>query len=490
MTNLSIWLTPIWLLAVGTTLGALLLLATWGLCWLFHRRLARAIQETVTEGILLPISYALIALAAIAAIASPTMPLGSALASLQRLPHVGPQTFAVTVEAQAGDQPTEVTVPLSFLVDELQSYSFTSEQEIAVATEAGKGYVDPLIIVEDGLYNWTPGNNVTRGFESDTTTLYLTNESDLPTVVTGNFVSDVAMPEVHYLPLATCCVVGLFAIYFLVRWLAPRISIIATATAKEAVSQPVFLLLTLAGIAALVAFIYVPYNTFGEDVKMLKTSGMTLIKVLAIIVALWTASVSVADEIEGRTALTVLSKPVGRRQFILGKFLGIVWPIVLMFVILGIVFLLTVSYKVVYDARESSQSAPEWQQCFAEVIRIVPGLVLAFFEAVVMAAISVAISTRLPMLPNLIICGSIYVLGHLGPLIAKSSAGDIVFVKFIGRLIAVMLPVLDHYEIEGAIAGASTVPSAYLWTALLYSALYCVAAMLLALIFFEDRDLA
>ena len=38
--------------------------------------------------------------------------------------------------------------------------------------------------------------------------------------------------------------------------------------------------------------------------------------------------------------------------------------------------------------------------------------------------------------------------------------------------------------------GASIVPNEYLWTALLYSTLYCTAAMLLALIFFEDRDLA
>jgi len=75
-------------------------------------------------------------------------------------------------------------------------------------------------------------------------------------------------------------------------------------------------------------------------------------------------------------------------------------------------------------------------------------------------------------------------------LIVKSAAGEIVFVKFIGRLISVMLPVLDHYEIEGAIAGASTVPAEYLWMALLYSFLYCTAAMLLALIFFEERDLA
>jgi hypothetical protein len=94
------------------------------------------------------------------------------------------------------------------------------------------------------------------------------------------------------------------------------------------------------------------------------------------------------------------------------------------------------------------------------------------------------------MLPNLIICGSIYVLGHLAPLIVKSSVGEIVFVKFIGNLIGVVLPVLDHYEIEGAIAGASSVPTEYLLMAGLYSLLYCAAAMLLALIFFEDRDLA
>ncbi len=489
MSNLTVWLTPIWLLAAGATLGTLLLVAIWGISWLFNRRLARSIQDTVSEGVLLPVGYVLIALAVLVGMAGPTMPYERVLSSLKRLSNVGTQEFEVTVQPQTTEKP-DTAVPVSFRVDELQSYTVESEQEIAISAEAGKGFAEPLIIVDDETYKWTPGSNAARGFETDVTTLYITNESDLPTVVKGEIVSDVEMPEVHYLPVAAGSVIGLFVMYFLIRWLAPRVSIIATATAKEAMSQPVFLLLTIVGVVALITFIYVPYNTFGEDVKMLKTSGMTLIKVLAIIVALWTASVSIAEEIEGRTALTVLSKPIGRRQFILGKFLGIVWPIVLMFVILGIVFLMTVSYKVVYDARESAKTVPEWQLCFEEVIRIVPGLILAFFEAVVMASISVAISTRLPMMPNLIICGSIYVLGHLGPLIARSSAGEIVFVKFIGRLIAVMLPVLDHYEIEGAIAGASTVPSAYLWTALLYSALYCTAAMLLALIFFEDRDLA
>ncbi len=107
-----------------------------------------------------------------------------------------------------------------------------------------------------------------------------------------------------------------------------------------------------------------------------------------------------------------------------------------------------------------------------------------------MASVSVAISTRLSMLPNLILCGSIYILGHLGPQIAQTAIAENVFVAFVGRLIAVLLPVLEHYEIEGAIAGAETVPLSYLAMTLVYSALYCTAAMLLALVLFEDRDLA
>jgi hypothetical protein len=480
-------MTPLWLLGLGATIGALILLSAWGLVWAIRPRIGRAILTTVQESILLPISYALIALAVFVAAASPLMPLERMWTSLLRLPNVGVLTFEVTVPRETDD----FEVPLSVRVDELRSYSIESSEDLAINVERGRGFNLPLVQVEGGqLYQWSPGSHETRSFDEDFPALYLTNESSLPTVVKGTLVTDVEMPEVHDLAVTAAGVVALFLAYFLIRWLAPRVSIIATATAKEAISQPLYFLLLAVGVVALSAYVIIPYNTFGEDVKMLKTSGMVTIKILAIMVALWTASVSISDEIEGRTALTVLSKPVSRRQFILGKFLGIVWPILLMFIILGLVFLLTVSVKVVYDARESSKLTPEWQECYLEVVRIIPGLVLAFFEAVMIAAISVAISTRLSMLPNLVICGSIYVLGHLGPLIANSAVGKLVFVKFIGQFISVLFPVLDHYEIEGAIAGSSIVPTEYLLTALLYSFLYCTAAMLLALFFFEDRDLA
>jgi len=281
----------------------------------------------------------------------------------------------------------------------------------------------------------------------------------------------------------------LYAAAFLLRLAAPKVAAIAWTTGKEALSQPLFYVLLAIGLFALILFTYVPYNTFGEDIKVVKDQGLTLIMVLAVILALWTASISISDEIEGRTALTLLSKPVSRRQFILGKFLGIIAPVAFMFIILGALFLASVSYKVGYEAQETGTPAPTWNECRDEMLGIVPGLGLAFMEAVVLTSISVAIATRLPMLPNLIICAAIYVLGHLVPTLVNSAVGQLEYVVFVSHLLSAALPMLEHFNIYGAIAAGRDVPLQYLGVAAVYCALYTSVAMLLALVLFENRDL-
>jgi ABC-type transport system involved in multi-copper enzyme maturation permease subunit len=285
-------------------------------------------------------------------------------------------------------------------------------------------------------------------------------------------------------------VVILVALYALLQWAFPKIAAITWTTGKEGVLQPLFYILLFGGIAILLLSVILPYFTFGEDVKVVEENGLTLVMLLSIVLGLWTASVSLADEIEGRTALTVLCKPISRRDFVLGKFLGILGPVAILFIVLGMFFLASVSFKVSYDSRETSQPEPNSQQCLAEVERIAPGLVLAFFEATVIVSISVAVSTRLGMLPNLVICFSIYVLGHLVPMLAKSAMGQIAIVTFIANLLAATLPVLDHFNIYGPIATGEPVKLAYLGLSGLYCLAFSAFAMLAALLMFEDRDLA
>jgi ABC-type transport system involved in multi-copper enzyme maturation permease subunit len=289
-------------------------------------------------------------------------------------------------------------------------------------------------------------------------------------------------------------VAGVLAAFFIIgailRLVVPKVAAIARTTAKEAMSQPLFYVLLAIGAFGLILFPFVPYNTLGEDIKMVKDEGLTLIMVLSIVLALWTASGSIADEIEGRTALTLLSKPVGRRQFIIGKFLGILIPVVIMFVVLGAIFLSSVSFKKAYDSRETAAPEPTAAECLDEVKQIAPGLALSLMEAIVLTAISVAISTRLPMMANLVICAAIYVLGHLVPLLANSAVGKNEYVKFVADLQAAIFPVLDHFNISAGISAGWPVPWEYIAWDGLYCLLYSTVALLVALLLFEDRDLA
>jgi Ni/Fe-hydrogenase subunit HybB-like protein len=75
-------------------------------------------------------------------------------------------------------------------------------------------------------------------------------------------------------------------------------------------------------------------------------------------------------------------------------------------------------------------------------------------------------------------------------LLVQSGATQFENVKFMAQFIATVLPVLDHFNIQAAIAAGVEVPYVYLGTAALYCFLYCSIAMLLALVLFEDRDLA
>ncbi len=268
---------------------------------------------------------------------------------------------------------------------------------------------------------------------------------------------------------------------------------IALATAKEAIRQPAFFVLAFLAGASLIYTIFVPYFTFGEDIKMYKDTGLTTISFAALLLALLTASSSVAEEIEGKTAVTLLSKPVNRRQFIIGKFVGIELGVLALFVLLGVLFAAGVFYKTSYDAREMSKTLEGISERLAQVSQILPGLALGFFEVTVLTAVSVAISTRLPMLVNLVVMIAVFFLGHLTPILVDVSEQANVneLVRFMARLFQWVLPSLEFFNAGPSIATGALIPwFGYVLPALGYCVLYSGAALFFAFLLFENRDVA
>jgi ABC-type transport system involved in multi-copper enzyme maturation permease subunit len=267
---------------------------------------------------------------------------------------------------------------------------------------------------------------------------------------------------------------------------------IALATAKEAIRQPAFFVMAVFAGALLIVTVFVPYFTFGEDMKMYKDTGLTTISFFCMLLALLTASSTVADEIEGKTAITLLSKPINRRQFIVGKFMGIELGVLALYIILGTLFAAGVWYKYSYDLRESA-GTPEAGKQWAQVMQVMPGLVLGFFEVTVLTSISVAISTRLPMLANLVVCILIFFLGHLSPVLVELEKQGRVneLVGFMAKFFAWALPSLEFFNASPSISTGAVIPwLGYVLPVFGYCVLYSGAALLFAFLLFEDRDLA
>ena len=480
----AVWLTSMWLLGVGALFGLILLLVIWGLVAVISPSTAASVPSVVNEGVLFPIFVvtligAIFSLVGLLIVRDP----GDIMKSMARIPFVGTQTYDLSIAPPEESDLNYLgqTISVAFRGDELRGIEAETDQDVIFKSVPGAdGESLAAWQIDAGeTFRWGRSSLVPSPLAGEEITeMVVENQSNETANLTLHISTAPPHRQVRAVVITAISVVSVFLLYMLQSYWLPKISAVALAAAKSQMAQPLFPILVGLGLFKLGAFIFIPYHTFGEDIKVLKDSGLSLIMLYCIFLAVWAASTSVADEIDGKTALTMLSKPISRRQFLIGKFLGINWSVAVMFIILGSFFLLMIAYKPIYDARETGKVATEWQECHLEVIRTVPGLVLAFLETVVFVAIGVAISTRLPTLANFVICFTIYALGHLTPQIVQSGLGKIAPVQFVGSLITTVLPVLDHFNIQAAVATGADVPWSYLGMATVYCVLLSTIAML------------
>lgn len=298
----------------------------------------------------------------------------------------------------------------------------------------------------------------------------------------------------------------LFAISLSVINRTTRLGVVATGTLKEVIRQPIFVLVTVIAAVFLLLNTIIPFFAFEDETKMYIDCSLSTMLLAGLFTTIWTAASSISEEVEAKTAMTMLSKPIMRWQFILGKYLGIMQSAMWMMLILAVVFLPATYYKYGYDQKETGKGRMEYfewtnfgsldfqvlffhPERLETAISVIPGIALVFMQVAVIGAVSVMLSTRLPMLVNVVTCIAIYMVGHLTPQLV-ASGDQMVFVQFVGQLFASILPALESFDTSAAVATGKDIPAGYIGYAALYSLCYIAVSMLLAFILFEDHDLA
>ncbi len=482
------------------TLAVLLLSAIfgWSLVYCAGRKSADTLWSTLSEGAAGVLSL-LVVLVMIIGLSAGFLFKNrqSAIESIPRLFQTGTYVVKKVIPGAPADIKADesplVPVELSLDPELLNSISIQTDRSIVLADAAlASDFVAAPQRMQPGdVINWNKKEERPAPIPIyPNRKLHIQNRELEDATVQFTISTRPAVPEAATI-LITAVIIFLSGLTVLLQQaVAPRASAVALATIKNELAQPLFLVILLLGIFCILLFEFLSFYTLGEDIKLLKECGIVVIMLLAAFQGIWSASSSISEEIEGRTALTVMSKPIQRRSFVIGKFLGIFWIVALIFVILGTVELFAVAYKPIYEAKENSLEVPPWQECHREMIATVPGLVLGLMQATVLSSISVALATRLPQLANIAVCFAIYVVGHLATTIVSAANEGFPIVNFFAQLISTIVPILEHFQMQAAIDAGSPIPMSLLSGSLIYCLLYIILSMFLALLLFEDRDLA
>lgn len=210
-----------------------------------------------------------------------------------------------------------------------------------------------------------------------------------------------------------------------------RILTIARNTTRRSFHLPVLYVITIGSILLVAIVAQLPRFTLvvQDDIRMLKDLAIATGTMSGVLVAIFVAVNTITTEIEDWTVVTVLSKPVRRWEFVVGKFLGVVFTLTLVYAVLTVVYILLVWWGTWTSVTDYENVVPHlkkqfWSIAMGTANEMWRGMFLCLLQVVVLSAVAVACCVRAPMVISVVIFFMMFVLGHLLHGLGEQGATD------------------------------------------------------------------
>jgi len=131
-----------------------------------------------------------------------------------------------------------------------------------------------------------------------------------------------------------------------------RFYTIALNTFVETIRQPIFGVVLLATAVLLILNVSLAAFTLDDDDKLLLDLGLSTLLLSGLFLSAFSAAGVLSREIENKTVLTVVSKPVGRPLFVIGKYVGLLAALSIAYYLATLVFILTVRHGVLQNTTD------------------------------------------------------------------------------------------------------------------------------------------
>ena len=114
-----------------------------------------------------------------------------------------------------------------------------------------------------------------------------------------------------------------------------QIFAIAQNTYREAVRNRIFFVLALFALVMLFVSLALSSGSLHQEVRLMKDSGLFLTSTCCVLISIFVGVNLVYKELERKTIYTIMPKPIDRSQFLLGKYLGLAFVMLLLVIMMG-----------------------------------------------------------------------------------------------------------------------------------------------------------
>ena len=268
---------------------------------------------------------------------------------------------------------------------------------------------------------------------------------------------------------------------------ATRINLVAWHVFKESVRDRVLYAIGAFALLLVAASFLVRQVTAGEDVKFVKDLGLATIEIAGLLMTVFIGVGLVAKEIERRSIFALLSKPLARWEFIIGKYLGLVLTITVNVIGMTLALYLLLWYL---DFNELEVVRRAWDAPAADP-RLLIQVLFIVIEMALLTAIALFFSTfSSSALLSVVFTVGLYIAGLLsGDLRNFGALVEVpgVVAKVVSS-IGWVIPAFSAFDVKNQMIHNLAVPAGQVVYTLVYGVVYSTVALSAAVAAFSRRE--
>lgn len=251
-----------------------------------------------------------------------------------------------------------------------------------------------------------------------------------------------------------------------------RILAIAQNTFRESIRDKVLYVLLFFAAVTIFGSKALGWISIGQDIKIVKDIALGATSIFGILIAIFVGTSLIYKEIDKRTLYTILSQPMHRYEFVVGKYLGLM-------ALLAVVTAIMAAVSSVYILLLGGSLTTTY---FLAIL-------LIYWKLMLITAFAILLSAMTSPILGAIIVFSVAVFGHATEVFRDLPPQfDGTFAKSVLEAAYYVIPNLSNFDIAREAANDVAVSGAYVVWAMSYGLMYTIMLLILAALAFQEKD--